>query len=43
MAEIEPYVEAGFDEVALMEIGGDAQDDFIGWAEREPLPALRSL
>jgi G6PDH family F420-dependent oxidoreductase len=43
VAKIEPYVEAGFDEVALVQIGGDAQDDFIGWAERELLPALRSL
>jgi G6PDH family F420-dependent oxidoreductase len=41
--KIKPYVEAGFDEIALIQIGADNQDDFMGWAERELLPALRSL
>ena len=41
--KIKPYVDAGFDEIALVQIGADTQDDFIGWAERELLPALRSL
>jgi G6PDH family F420-dependent oxidoreductase len=41
--KIKPYVDAGFDEIALVQIGADAQDDFMGWAERELLPALRSL
>ena len=40
---IKPFVDAGFDEVALVQIGGDQQGDFIAWAERELLPALRSL
>jgi G6PDH family F420-dependent oxidoreductase len=40
---IKPFVEAGFTEVALVQIGGDQQDDFIAWAEKELLPALRSL
>lgn len=31
------------DEVAIVQIGGDRQDAFIGWAERELLPALRSF
>ncbi len=37
------YVEAGFTHVALVQVGGDAQDQFFGWAERELLPALRDL
>jgi G6PDH family F420-dependent oxidoreductase len=41
--KIKPFVEAGFTEVALVQIGADHQDQFIDWAERELLPALRSL
>ena len=41
--KIKPFVEAGFTEVALVQIGGDCQDEFVNWAERELLPALRSL
>jgi G6PDH family F420-dependent oxidoreductase len=40
---IEPYLDAGFDEVALVQIGADSQADFCAWAERELLPALRKL
>jgi G6PDH family F420-dependent oxidoreductase len=40
---IKPYIDAGFTEVALVQIGADHQDEFIAWAERELLPALRSL
>ena len=40
---IRPFVDAGFTEVALVQIGGDQQEPFLGWAERELLPALRSL
>jgi G6PDH family F420-dependent oxidoreductase len=40
---IRPFIEAGFTEVALVQIGADQQEEFIGWAERELLPALRSL
>jgi G6PDH family F420-dependent oxidoreductase len=40
---IKAFVDAGFDEVALVQIGADQQDEFIGWAEKELLPALRSL
>jgi len=40
---IKPFLEAGFTEVALVQIGGDHQDQFIAWAEKELLPALRSL
>lgn len=40
---IRSFIEAGFTEIALVQIGGDQQADFIAWAERELLPALRAL
>jgi G6PDH family F420-dependent oxidoreductase len=41
--KIRPFVAAGFDEVALVQIGADTQHDFIDWAQEKLLPALRSL
>jgi G6PDH family F420-dependent oxidoreductase len=41
--KIKPYIDAGYTEIALIQIGGDQQQAFTGWAERELLPALRSL
>jgi G6PDH family F420-dependent oxidoreductase len=41
--KIRPFIDAGFTEVALVQIGGDRQEQFCDWAERELLPALRSL
>jgi G6PDH family F420-dependent oxidoreductase len=41
--KIKPFVDAGFTEVALVQIGADHQDAFIAWAETELLPALGSL
>jgi G6PDH family F420-dependent oxidoreductase len=41
--KIKPFLEAGFSEVALVQIGAERQQPFIAWAERELLPALRSL
>jgi len=41
--KIRPFIDAGFTEIALVQIGGEHQDAFIGWAEAELLPALRSL
>ncbi|MFI7382736.1 LLM class F420-dependent oxidoreductase [Streptomyces sp. NPDC049813] len=38
---VRPFAEAGFTEVALVQIGGDHQDAFFTWAENELLPALR--
>ncbi|MFI6024653.1 LLM class F420-dependent oxidoreductase [Amycolatopsis magusensis] len=35
------FADAGFTDVALVQIGGDHQDGFFGFAERELLPALR--
>ncbi len=40
---VRPYVDAGFTEVALVQIGGDRQEPFLSWAEAELLPALREL
>lgn len=37
------YVGAGFTELALVQIGADQQETFCSWAEKELLPALRSL
>jgi G6PDH family F420-dependent oxidoreductase len=41
--KIRPFVEAGFQEIALVQIGADTQAAFAAWAERELLPALRAL
>ncbi|MFD9338470.1 LLM class F420-dependent oxidoreductase [Streptomyces sp. NPDC060028] len=40
---VRPYAEAGFTEVALVQIGGDQQQPFLEWAEAKLLPALRNL
>jgi G6PDH family F420-dependent oxidoreductase len=41
--KIRPYIDAGFTELALVQIGADTQAEFIAWAQGELLPALRSL
>jgi G6PDH family F420-dependent oxidoreductase len=38
---VRPFVEAGFTHVALVQIGGETQADFLSFAARELLPALR--
>jgi G6PDH family F420-dependent oxidoreductase len=40
---IKKFVDAGFTDIALVQIGGDTQPEFLDWAERELLPALREL
>ncbi|MGW7468307.1 LLM class F420-dependent oxidoreductase [Streptomyces xantholiticus] len=40
---VRAYVDAGFTEVALVQIGGDQQEPFLQWARNELLPALREL
>lgn len=37
------FVDAGFTHVAVVQIGGGWQADFLGWSEKELLPALRKL
>jgi G6PDH family F420-dependent oxidoreductase len=41
--KIKPFADAGFTEIALVQIGADQQEPFTQWAERELLPALRAL
>ncbi|MBH1937728.1 TIGR03557 family F420-dependent LLM class oxidoreductase [Streptomyces sp. AV19] len=43
VAAVRPYAEAGFDEIALVQIGGGRQEPFLNWARNELLPALREL
>ncbi len=38
---VRPFVDAGFTHVALVQVGGDTQPDYLTFAERELLPALR--
>jgi hypothetical protein len=39
---VQPFVDAGYTHVALVQIGGDHQQEFIAWAKEELLPALRA-
>lgn len=41
--KLRPFVDAGFTDVAMVQIGGESQQDFIHWAEAELLPKLREL
>ncbi|GLZ38842.1 TIGR03557 family F420-dependent LLM class oxidoreductase [Actinokineospora sp. NBRC 105648] len=38
---VAPFWEAGFTDIALLQIGGDHQDEFLAVAQSELLPALR--
>ncbi|MFI2205715.1 LLM class F420-dependent oxidoreductase [Streptomyces sp. NPDC020192] len=38
---VRPYAEAGFGEIALVQIGGDTQPAYLDWSARTLLPALR--
>jgi hypothetical protein len=40
---VRPFNDAGFTDVALVQIGGDQQDAFLDRAPKELLPALREL
>jgi hypothetical protein len=42
VAGIHEFEAAGFSHVALVQVGGDTQEQFIRWAATEPLPALRA-
>lgn len=37
------FVDAGFTHVALVQIGGENQSEFLEWSQSQLLPALRSL
>jgi G6PDH family F420-dependent oxidoreductase len=43
MDAVRAYRDAGFTEVALVQIGGAHQRPFLEWAEKELLPGLREL
>jgi len=40
---VRPYVEAGYTDIALAQIGRGSQSDFTAWAAAELLPELRKL
>ncbi|WP_371502847.1 LLM class F420-dependent oxidoreductase [Kitasatospora sp. NBC_00374] len=40
---VRAYADAGFEEVALIQVGGDHQGPFLDWAENTLLPALHRL
>jgi G6PDH family F420-dependent oxidoreductase len=39
---VRAYLEAGFTHVAVVQVGGENQDEFLDFAQKELLPALRS-
>ncbi|MEU8511021.1 TIGR03557 family F420-dependent LLM class oxidoreductase [Kitasatospora sp. NPDC048722] len=39
---VRPFVDAGFGEIALVQVGGDSQPAFLDWAQDTVLPALRA-
>jgi G6PDH family F420-dependent oxidoreductase len=41
VAAVQQFADAGFTDVAVVQIGGEHQDAFLNWAEKELLPALR--
>jgi G6PDH family F420-dependent oxidoreductase len=43
VAGFRKFADAGFNHVAIVQIGGDAQDQFFDWAESELLPELRKF
>jgi G6PDH family F420-dependent oxidoreductase len=42
VAAARKFTEAGFTHLAFVQVGSDHQDQFMSWAERELLPALRT-
>ncbi|MGW5050286.1 TIGR03557 family F420-dependent LLM class oxidoreductase [Actinokineospora sp. NPDC004072] len=43
LKSVSTYLDAGFTDIALVQIGGDHQKHFFDFAEKDLLPALRSL
>jgi G6PDH family F420-dependent oxidoreductase len=41
--KITPFLSAGFSHIALVQIGGDQQTEFISWAQELLLPRLREI
>jgi hypothetical protein len=42
VAAVRSFAEAGFTEVALVQIGGDTQHAYLDWSQKTLLPALRN-
>ena len=42
VAGIRAFETAGFTHIALVQVGGDTQEQFVSWAAAELLPALRA-
>jgi G6PDH family F420-dependent oxidoreductase len=42
LARVRQFEAAGFTHLALVQVGGDTQEEFISWAASDLLPALRS-
>ena len=42
VAAVRKYVDAGFTDIALVQIGGGHQEEFLAWSQSELLPALRA-
>ena len=40
---VRTFVDAGYTHVALVQVGGGNQNEFVAWADKEFLPALRAL
>ena len=40
--KINPFLDAGFTHLALVQIGGDQQQAFVDWTEKTLLPAWRN-
>jgi G6PDH family F420-dependent oxidoreductase len=43
LAAVRKFIDAGFTDVAVLQVGGDTQPGFLDWADHELLPALRTL
>ncbi|MBV9595096.1 MAG: LLM class F420-dependent oxidoreductase, partial [Actinobacteria bacterium] len=39
---VHSFLDAGFSDVAVVQVGGESQPAFLEWAEREFIPALRA-
>lgn len=43
VAAVREFAEAGFTDVAVVQVGGDTQQEFLDWAQQELLPALKDI
>lgn len=43
VAQVKPFVDAGYTHVAVVQVGGETQPAFLDWAQAELLPALRAM